>query len=85
MWESGLGVALQGTSCCNCAPVSPRWGGVGEGSSYKMTDDGKKLTNLESNTAPDLFGKRPNTVSCSTFCVTLKTRLLCSTLMMIFL
>lgn len=84
MWESGLGAALQGTSFCNRAPVSTR-GGWGGGSSNKMTDDGKKLTNLEGNISPDLLGEGPNTVNCSTFCVNLKPRPLCSTLMMIFL
>lgn len=41
--------------------------------SYKMTDDGRKPTNLGSNISPDLFGKkRPNTVNRNTFCVNLR-------------
>lgn len=74
MWESGLGVALQGTRFCNRAPESTP-GGVGDaGGSYKMTDDGKKLTNLESNISPAPLRKGPNSVNCSTFCVHVKPR-----------
>lgn len=45
MWESSFEGALRGTRVCRHASGSAQegWGG------YRMTDDGKKLTNLESN------------------------------------
>lgn len=44
MWESSFEGALRGTKVCRHAPGSAQGRG-----GYKMTDDGKKLTNLESN------------------------------------
>lgn len=58
MWESSFEGALRGTRFCKRAPV-----GTQGGSSRRMTDDGKKRTDLESSISPDLFGnKEPNIV-----------------------